>query len=35
MLKTVTTKYGIVEGVASNAGYALFRGIPYAAPPRG
>ena len=35
MLKTVTTKYGIVEGVESNAGYALFRGIPYAAPPVG
>ncbi len=35
MIKTVQTKYGTLEGVESNAGYALFRGIPYAAPPVG
>ncbi len=35
MLQTVKTKYGMGEGVASNAGYALFRGIPYAKPPVG
>ncbi len=35
MLKTVLTKYGAVESVASNAGFALFRGVPYAAPPVG
>lgn len=35
MIKTVQTKYGILEGVESNAGFGLFRGIPYAAPPVG
>lgn len=35
MIKTVKTKYGILEGVESNAGYALFRGVPYAKPPIG
>ena len=35
MLKQVVTKYGVVEGVASEKGYALFRGIPYAASPTG
>ena len=33
MLDVVKTKYGYVKAVASNAGYALFRGIPYAKPP--
>ena len=35
MIRTVKTKYGILEGVESNAGYALFRGVPYARPPVG
>jgi len=35
MIKTVRTKYGILEGVESNAGFGLFRGVPYAAPPVG
>ena len=35
MLKQVVTKYGICEGVISEGGYALFKGIPYAAPPIG
>lgn len=35
MIKRVKTKYGILEGVESNAGFALFRGVPYAAPPLG
>ena len=35
MIQTVKTKFGVVEGVTSNAGFALFRGIPYAAPPVG
>ena len=35
MLKTVKTKYGYLEGVTSNAGYALFRGVPYAKAPVG
>lgn len=35
MLKSVETKYGILESVESRAGYALFRGIPYASPPVG
>lgn len=33
MLDIVKTKYGYVKAVASNAGYALFRGISYAKPP--
>lgn len=35
MLSIVSTKYGKLQSVASNAGFALFRGIPYAAPPVG
>jgi len=35
MIRTVRTKYGILEGVESNAGFGLFRGVPYAAPPVG
>lgn len=35
MLDVVKTKYGYVKGVRSNAGFALFRGIPYAKPPVG
>ncbi len=35
MLKQVQTKYGILEGVTSNKGYALFRGVPYAKAPVG
>lgn len=35
MLTQVMTHYGAVEGVVSEGGYTLFRGIPYAAPPVG
>ena len=35
MIRTVKTKYGTLEGVTSNGGFALFRGIPYAKPPVG
>jgi para-nitrobenzyl esterase len=35
MLEKVTTKYGVVKGIASEKGFALFKGIPYAAPPVG
>ena len=35
MLDIVNTRYGKVKSVASNAGYALFRGVPYARPPVG
>lgn len=35
MLKVVNTKYGKVSGVISNAGYELFKGIPYAKAPIG
>ncbi|MBR2702162.1 MAG: carboxylesterase family protein [Erysipelotrichaceae bacterium] len=35
MLMKVKTAYGWVEGVKSNAGFALFRGVPYAKPPVG
>ncbi len=35
MIHFVQTKYGILEGVKSNAGFALFRGVPFAAPPVG
>ncbi len=35
MLTQAHTQYGILEGVVSNAGFALFRGVPYAAPPVG
>jgi carboxylesterase type B len=33
MLKIVKTKYGYIQGVLSNAGYALFKGVPYAKAP--
>lgn len=35
MLDIVETKYGKFQSVRSNAGYALFRGIPYAKAPVG
>ncbi len=35
MINTVKTKYGILQSVKSNAGFALFRGVPYAKPPVG
>ncbi|MBR4470166.1 MAG: carboxylesterase family protein [Erysipelotrichaceae bacterium] len=35
MLNIVETKYGKVKSVSSNAGYALFRGVPFAKPPVG
>ena len=35
MLDIVETKYGKFQSVRSNAGYALFRGIPYAKAPIG
>lgn len=35
MLTHVATHYGAVAGTTSAAGYALFKGIPYAAPPVG
>lgn len=35
MLTLAETRYGVVEGVRSNGGFTLFRGIPYAAPPVG
>ncbi len=35
MIKNVKTKYGELEGVVSRAGFALFKGIPYAKPPIG
>lgn len=35
MILKAATKYGVLQGVRSNAGYALFRGVPYAAPPVG
>ncbi len=35
MLLKVKTNYGYVEGVLSNSGNALFRGVPYAKPPVG
>lgn len=35
MINRVLTKYGWVEGVRSNGGFALFRGVPYAKPPVG
>ena len=35
MIDRVRTKQGIYQSVRSNAGYALFRGIPYAKPPVG
>ncbi len=33
MIKLAKTKYGIYQSVVSNAGFALFRGIPYAKAP--
>lgn len=35
MIKRAYTKYGTLESVQSHAGYALFRGVPYAKPPVG
>lgn len=35
MIDLVKTKYGTYQSVRSNAGFALFRGIPYAKPPVG
>lgn len=35
MIDLVKTKQGVYRSVRSNAGYALFRGIPYAKPPVG
>ncbi len=35
MITTVRTKYGILQGVRSNAGFSLFRGVPFAATPVG
>ena len=35
MIDLVKTKYGTYKSVRSNAGFALFRGIPYAKPPVG
>lgn len=35
MIDIVKTKYGLLKAVKSNAGYALFRGVPYAKPPVG
>ena len=35
MIDIVKTKYGLLKAVRSNAGFALFRGIPYAKPPVG
>ncbi|MBQ1301033.1 MAG: carboxylesterase family protein [Erysipelotrichaceae bacterium] len=35
MIELVKTKYGTLKAVKSNAGYSLFRGVPYAKPPVG
>ena len=35
MIELVNTRYGILKAVRSNAGYSLFRGVPYAKPPVG
>ncbi|MBR0137366.1 MAG: carboxylesterase family protein [Erysipelotrichaceae bacterium] len=35
MIRMVMTKNGVVQGVESNAGFSLFRGIPFAKPPVG
>lgn len=35
MIDLVLTKYGYVKGVKSNAGFSLFKGVPYAKPPIG
>ena len=35
MIDTVKTKYGLLKAVRSNAGFALFRGVPYAKAPVG
>ena len=35
MIDIVKIKYGILQSVKSNAGFALFRGVPYAKPPIG
>ena len=35
MLDVVKTKYGLLKGVKSNAGFSLFRGVPYAKAPVG
>ena len=35
MIELVKCKYGYLKGVKSNAGFSLFRGIPYAKAPIG
>ena len=35
MTTTVRTRYGTLEGILSEGGFSLFKGVPYAAPPTG